>query len=197
MGNEEECFYAALGVSSSADSAAIKRAYRELCLRFHPDTGGEGACVRRFQRIQTAYEVLSDSKARKNYDDSRHERVVEQEAERRRKRVAAIDLVTKLEIALGFSTFRRSFNYDFALSVLRQLSEGRLVSEKQKKAIDNILINFSIDLDRWLDDDFRQERLAIFYRNLEMAENERDQEIIDNVFEPEPPEWFRRRWKSD
>jgi len=59
-------FYAVLGVSRSANDAEIKKAYRKLAAKYHPDkpTGDEG----KFKEISEAYETLSDSEKRAMYD---------------------------------------------------------------------------------------------------------------------------------
>ncbi len=58
-------YYATLGVSKDASSDEIKRAFRKLARKHHPDTGGDEA---RFKEINEAYEVLSDDKKRQMYD---------------------------------------------------------------------------------------------------------------------------------
>ena len=59
--------YETLGVSKDDDEATIKKAYRKLAVKKHPDKGGDPA---EFQEIQRAYDVLSDEKKRKIYDRS-------------------------------------------------------------------------------------------------------------------------------
>ena len=60
-------YYAILGVPIDADSETLKRAYRQLARRYHPDlAGGEGAV--QMKRINRAYDVLSDAEKRLNYD---------------------------------------------------------------------------------------------------------------------------------
>jgi WD40 repeat protein len=62
-----ENYYAVLGVSPNADSDTLKRAYRQLARRFHPDLAGpEGAL--QMKRINRAYAVLSDTEKRQQYD---------------------------------------------------------------------------------------------------------------------------------
>lgn len=58
--------YSTLGVSSSASQDEIKKAYRKLASKYHPDKGGDTA---KFQEIQTAYDVLSDPTAKQQYDN--------------------------------------------------------------------------------------------------------------------------------
>lgn len=58
-------YYGILGVSRSATEDEIKKAYRKLARKHHPDAGGDEA---KFKEINEAYEVLSDAKKRKLYD---------------------------------------------------------------------------------------------------------------------------------
>ena len=60
--------YAVLGVSHTASQRAIKRAYRQLALQFHPDSSSEEASADRFREIEAAYEVLRDPARRQKYD---------------------------------------------------------------------------------------------------------------------------------
>ena len=62
-------FYAVLGVAKDADSAAIKKAYRNLAKKYHPDRNPDDAvAAEKFKEIGEAYAVLSDSKEREQYD---------------------------------------------------------------------------------------------------------------------------------
>jgi len=65
----EKDFYAILGVPADADSATIKKAYRKLARKLHPDqNAGNVASERRFKEIGEAYAVLSAPEERKQYD---------------------------------------------------------------------------------------------------------------------------------
>jgi DnaJ-class molecular chaperone len=63
-------YYALLGIDVLAGDAELRRAWRRLALRWHPDRAGVGATAT-FQRIQAAYTVLSDPAARAAYDRRR------------------------------------------------------------------------------------------------------------------------------
>jgi molecular chaperone DnaJ len=68
-----EDYYAVLGVDAGVDLTRLRRAWRDLALRWHPDRAGPAA-TEMFLRISVAYEVLSDPIARAAYDRRRRER---------------------------------------------------------------------------------------------------------------------------
>lgn len=62
-------YYETLGVSRQADDSELKKAYRQLALRYHPDRNpGDKAAEERFKEINEAYSVLSDPDKRAQYD---------------------------------------------------------------------------------------------------------------------------------
>lgn len=61
-------WYETLGLSPSADTDTIKKRYRELARRWHPDVATAPDAAERFREITEAYSVLSDPKARQAYD---------------------------------------------------------------------------------------------------------------------------------
>ncbi|MBN1427126.1 MAG: DnaJ domain-containing protein [Anaerolineae bacterium] len=66
---EYKDYYKVLGVAKDADAQAIKKAYRKLALKYHPDKNPDDKNAEaRFKEINEAYEVLSDSQKRAKYD---------------------------------------------------------------------------------------------------------------------------------
>lgn len=66
-------YYDILGVDRKAEDAAIKKAYRRLAKKCHPDTNaGDAQAEQRFKEITEAYTILSDPKKRKLYDQFGH-----------------------------------------------------------------------------------------------------------------------------
>lgn len=62
-------YYAILGVNKTASADEIKKAFRKLALKYHPDRNpGDKAAEARFKEASEAYEVLSDAEKRKKYD---------------------------------------------------------------------------------------------------------------------------------
>ena len=61
--------YEVLGVSRTASNAEVKKTYRRLARKFHPDVNpGDNTAQKRFQEIAAAYEVLKDPKKKERYD---------------------------------------------------------------------------------------------------------------------------------
>lgn len=61
----QKTFYDVLGVKKDASADEIKKAFRKLAVKYHPDAGGD---EKKFKEISEAYETLSDDKKRKEYD---------------------------------------------------------------------------------------------------------------------------------
>jgi molecular chaperone DnaJ len=68
----EKDYYKALGVSKDASAQDIKKAYRKLARELHPDKNpGDARAEARFKEVSEAYDVLSDEKRRREYDEAR------------------------------------------------------------------------------------------------------------------------------
>ena len=67
MNNKD--YYSILGVSRTADDKEIKKAFRKLAKKYHPDTNqGNANAEQRFKEINEAYDILGDPKKRELYD---------------------------------------------------------------------------------------------------------------------------------
>jgi molecular chaperone DnaJ len=68
----EKDYYKTLGVTKGASADEIKKSYRKLARKYHPDANeGNAKAEERFKEISEAYNVLSDEKRRKEYDEAR------------------------------------------------------------------------------------------------------------------------------
>ena len=65
-------YYEVLGVSKNATDEEIKRAFRVLAKKYHPDVNKEPGAAEKFKEIGEAYAVLSDANKRKQYDQFGH-----------------------------------------------------------------------------------------------------------------------------
>ncbi len=61
-------YYETLGVTRGADAAEMKRAYRKMARKYHPDVSKEKNAEEKFKEVQEAYEVLKDPQKRASYD---------------------------------------------------------------------------------------------------------------------------------
>lgn len=73
MAEMKRDYYEVLGVSKDADEAALKKAYRALAKKYHPDVNpGDAEAEKKFKEASEAYAVLSDAEKRRQYDQFGH-----------------------------------------------------------------------------------------------------------------------------
>ena len=66
-------YYKVLGIDRNADDKTIKKAYRKMAKKYHPDMNpGDAVAEQKFKEITEAYNVLSDSEKKKLYDQFGH-----------------------------------------------------------------------------------------------------------------------------
>ena len=73
MAEQKRDYYEVLGVTRTADNAEIKKAYRVLAKKYHPDMNpGNAEAEKKFKEASEAYAVLSDADKRRQYDQFGH-----------------------------------------------------------------------------------------------------------------------------
>ena len=73
MAEEKRDYYEVLGVSKTADESELKKAYRALAKKYHPDANpGDKEAEAKFKEASEAYAVLSDPEKRRQYDQFGH-----------------------------------------------------------------------------------------------------------------------------
>src|SRR5579871_956092 len=73
MAAEQRDYYEVLSVTREAGAEEIKRAYRKMAMKYHPDVCKDPDAADRIKEVNTAYEVLSDEEKRARYDRYGHD----------------------------------------------------------------------------------------------------------------------------
>ena len=70
----ERDYYEVLGVDKNADEAKIKKAYKRLAMKYHPDrnAGDKAGAEKKFKEVRKAYDIISDPQKRSAYDQFGH-----------------------------------------------------------------------------------------------------------------------------
>ena len=73
MAEQKRDYYEVLGIEKSADDATIKKAYRALAKKYHPDMNpGDAEAEKKFKEASEAYAILSDPEKKRQYDQFGH-----------------------------------------------------------------------------------------------------------------------------
>ncbi|MBN3490294.1 molecular chaperone DnaJ [Acholeplasma equirhinis] len=72
MAQQKRDYYEVLGISKTASTEEIKKAYRQLAKKYHPDVNKEPDAEAKFKEVQEAYDVLNDPQKRSQYDQFGH-----------------------------------------------------------------------------------------------------------------------------
>ena len=127
-------YYKILEVSPDVSDADLKKSFRKLAKKYHPDTnGGDAKAAARFQEINEAYSVLGDEEKRKAYDNERlgkKERATAAGAGSG----AAKGSRTPKGTFTGFTA--SNFKMDFGDEIFEELNKGK--AEKKQKDPNNI-----------------------------------------------------------
>lgn len=102
-------YYKVLGVAKDADESAIKKAYRKLAMKYHPDHAkGDKSAEERFKEISEAYAVLTDKEKRQQYDTYGSEGFQERYSQEDIFRSSNLDDILK---SFGFGGGGRKFSF--------------------------------------------------------------------------------------
>ncbi len=103
-------YYIVLGVPRGASNQRIKRAYRDMAKRYHPDSGGEEISENKFRELQTAYETLSDVHRRAAYDNRLAQRLRSSSPPIRKNRYQANPSVSNISSKTAYSAIDDFFD---------------------------------------------------------------------------------------
>ncbi len=168
--------YETLSVSPNASQAEIKQAYRRLAKQYHPDVNQETS-QEEIIRINAAYEVLSNTQSRANYDRQLHSQF--QKVNSRQKRTAA---------AQQYHRATRKKGRDADEEVEEWL---RVVYQPVNRVLCGILNSLEQEIDQLAADPFDDELLEKFQTYLEACRNDLRQAQINFRSLPNPPSLAR------
>ena len=125
----EKDYYRILEVTENADEETVKKSFRRLAKKYHPDTNnGDERAAKLFQEINEAYAVIGDTEKRKTYD------------EQRRLKKAGCDSGTskkKNTAANPFAGFQpRNYKMDFGDMMFDELNKNKERKSDKKQQVD-------------------------------------------------------------
>lgn len=106
-------FYQILGVKPDATEEEIKKAFRSLAKKYHPDMHPDDATMEaKFKEVNDAYAVLSDSKKRTEYDLSRNGQTNTKEKKQERENTRQAKQAEKVDFSQMHKNFEQFFGFD-------------------------------------------------------------------------------------
>lgn len=131
-------YYSLLGVSKDASTDEIKKAYKTLAKRYHPDLAGETADAEKFKEISNAYSTLSDSEKRKQYDSFGHDAYSKGYSQNAGQGFSGFD----------FSDIFNSFMDDDDSGFFSQFSQRSRAGHRHSSENLNLVYNLEIDFEK-------------------------------------------------
>ncbi|XP_021762934.1 uncharacterized protein LOC110727662 [Chenopodium quinoa] len=139
LSSNSTCYYGILGLCKQASNNEIRRAYRSLALKWHPDRWIKdpklaGEAKRRFQQIQEAYSVLSDKGKRSVYDAGLYDLLLDDDDENFE------DFMQEMAATIKRTRCQQVYTFIccFGMYIGIQTHEGNNLEELQKMLIEMI-----------------------------------------------------------